>query len=287
MTVRALIAGLVLLAGQAAAEAPASSPVPPLRPTLQLAALPVEAAIGPADQALRTSPLPLRRPKTETFIEAVQTVSNPAGLSAPLSSPVPLARPDLSPISVSAALPGTVRRETAKGGSVCGVAAIKGKEIPPIRASVKGCGLAEGVRVTSVSGVRLSTPADIDCATAKALNGWVNDTLIPSVGSAGGGVAGLEIAASYVCRPRNNQKGNRISEHGKGHAVDISAIVLESGKAISVRQDWGSGKGGRILKKVRAAACGPFTTVLGPGSDRFHRDHLHFDTARGRGPYCR
>lgn len=204
-----------------------------------------------------------------------------------MSSLVPLARPDLSPISVSAALPATSRRETAKGGSVCGIPAIKGKEIPPIRASVKGCGLAEGVRVTSVAGVRLSTPVDIDCPTAKALNGWVNDTLIPSVGNAGGGVAGLEIAASYVCRPRNNQKGNRISEHGKGHAIDISAIVLESGKAISVQQDWGRGKGGRILKKVRAAACGPFSTVLGPGSDRFHRDHLHFDTARGRGPYCR
>lgn len=290
MTARALIAGLVLLAGQAVAQAPASSPVPPLRPTPLLATLPVEPTIALSNLALRTSPLPLRRPKIETVVQSVQTVSiikNPAGLSAPLYSLMPLARPDLSPISVSAALPATSRRKTAKGGLVCGIPAIKGKEIPPIRASVKGCGLAEGVRVTSISGVRLSTPVDIDCPTAKALNGWVNDTLIPAVGDAGGGVAGLEVAASYVCRPRNNQKGNRISEHGKGHAVDISAIVLENGKAINVQSDWGRGKGGRILKKVRAAACGPFTTVLGPGSDRFHRDHLHLDTARGRGAYCR
>jgi hypothetical protein len=97
----------------------------------------------------------------------------------------------------------------------------------------------------------------------------------------------LQVAASYACRPRNNQKGNRISEHGRGRAIDISAIVLANGTSITVLGDWGKGKGGKILKTVRAAACGPFTTVLGPGSDRFHRDHLHLDTARGRGHWCR
>jgi hypothetical protein len=134
--------------------------------------------------------------------------------------------------------------------------------------------------------VQLSTPAQIDCITAQALNNWVNGALVPSVGSAGGGVARLEIAASYVCRPRNNQRGNKISEHGRGRAVDISAITLENGQKISVLDDWGRGKGGRILKSIRKAACGPFTTVLGPGSDRHHRDHLHLDTARGNRLYC-
>jgi hypothetical protein len=28
---------------------------------------------------------------------------------------------------------------------------------------------------------------------------------------------------------------------------------------------------------VRQAACGWFTTVLGPGSDEAHHDHLHVD----------
>ena len=97
----------------------------------------------------------------------------------------------------------------------------------------------------------------------------------------------LQVAASYACRPRNNQKGNRISEHGKGHAIDVAAIVLENGQVISVLSDWGKGRGGKILKAVHRAACGTFSTVLGPGSDRFHRDHLHLDTARGRSPYCR
>jgi len=293
VTARALIAGLCLLAGQALADAPARSLVPPLRPMVGMT---TPAAMQVARSgALVRSPLPQPRPMDAGGDAALQPPGtmaraawiSPAGFSAPLVSPVPQPRPEFSPIPVAAALPASNRRTESGRGAVCGIAAIKGEEIAPIRASVEGCGLADGVRVTSVSGVGLSTPADIDCATAKALNGWVRDALLPAVGSAGGGVSRLDVAASYVCRPRNNQKGNRISEHGKGHAVDISAIVLESGKAISVQRDWGRGQGGRILKKVRAAACGPFSTVLGPGSDRFHRDHLHVDTARGRGPYCR
>jgi hypothetical protein len=34
-----------------------------------------------------------------------------------------------------------------------------------------------------------------------------------------------------------------------------------------------------VVDSVRAAACGWFTTVLGPGSDAEHTDHLHVDIA--------
>ncbi|MCX8508451.1 MAG: extensin family protein, partial [Rhodobacteraceae bacterium] len=78
-----------------------------------------------------------------------------------------------------------------------------------------------------------------------------------------------------------------VSEHGRGRAVDVAAIILANGQAISVLEDWGKGRAGRILKAVRAAACGPFTTVLGPGSDAFHRNHLHMDTAHTNLRYCR
>ncbi len=277
----ALILGLgaMLAPSLAGADAPVTSPLPPQRPAVAVApvATPSGSALAPAQ-----SQWPLAR----TARMAPQPPAPVSTLRAPLSSPLPPARPTGDLVYVSAPVP-DASRKPGKGASVCGVPAIKGKDIAPIAASAKGCGLTDGVRVTSISGVALSTPADIDCATAKALNRWVDQTLLPAVGNAGGGVAQLEVAASYVCRPRNNQRGNRISEHGKGHAIDISAIVLESGKAISVQRDWGKGQGGRILKKIRVAACGTFNTVLGPGSDRFHRDHLHFDTARGRGPYCR
>lgn len=95
------------------------------------------------------------------------------------------------------------------------------------------------------------------------------------------------MAAHYACRPRNNKRGAKISEHGKGRAIDLSALYLDKG-SITVLTDWGRGNKGRILSRLHEGACGPFGTVLGPGSDGYHRDHLHFDTARySGGPYCR
>jgi hypothetical protein len=94
--------------------------------------------------------------------------------------------------------------------------------------------------------------------------------------------------AHYACRTRNSVKGAKISEHGRGRAIDIAAFQLRNGSEISVLKHWGQGGNGKALSKIHRAACGPFGTVLGPKSDRHHRDHFHFDTARYRsGPYCR
>ena len=289
MTLR--LAGLALCliaaAGSATSGPVDRSPRPVPRPaTIAAAPIPLVAPV--------TSPRPHPRPGDVTP-EAARPEADaivPVLATVVLVSLRPRPRPETppSPILVSAAV---VRTQPVpeitlgRKGSVCGDPAIKGQSIAPIVAKLKGCGLEEGVNVTSIAGVKLSEAAVVDCATARALKDWVEGTLIPSVGTQGGGVDGLQVAASYVCRPRNNQKGNRISEHGRGHAVDIAAIVLQNGTVISVLEDWGKGRYGRLLKAIRKAACGPFTTVLGPGSDRFHRNHLHFDTAQGRGQYCR
>ncbi len=259
-------------------------------PPARAVAKPAAQRVAGTALAPLTSPIPtIPKLRLATAAPASAPMLGAPSRLAPLRSLVPPARPAGvdAPIAVVAAAPDPARKPKAEsGGSVCGIPGLKGHEIKPIKAKLKGCGLADGVEVTSVAGVRLSTPAQIDCPTAQALNNWVNGALVPAVGSVGGGVARLEIAASYVCRPRNNQRGNKISEHGRGRAVDISAIILENGQTISVLDDWGRGKGGRILKSIRQAACGPFTTVLGPGSDRFHRNHLHLDTARGNRLYC-
>lgn len=44
-----------------------------------------------------------------------------------------------------------------------------------------------------------------------------------------------------------------------------------------------------FLDAVRSAACGPFKTVLGPGTDADHATHFHFDMAarRNGATYCR
>jgi len=173
-------------------------------------------------------------------------------------------------------------------GSVCGVKSIKGEKLAPIPGRIRGCGISDPVRITSVDGVALSQASIMDCGTAKALNMWVKNGLKPTVGRLGGGVASLKIAAHYSCRTRNSQPGAKISEHGKGRAIDISAVNLKNGSSISVLKGWGNRTQGKLLKKMHRSACGPFGTVLGPNANSFHRDHFHFDTARYRsGSYCR
>lgn len=171
---------------------------------------------------------------------------------------------------------------------VCGETGIQGEATPAIPARLKGCGLSNGVKVTAVQGVALSTPVTIDCPTARALNTWVQTGVKPAVGQRGGGVVEIKVVAHYICRTRNNQPGARISEHGRGKALDIAGFSLKNGAQISVLTGWKDPAQGPILKSMHKAACGPFGTVLGPNANRFHRDHFHFDTASYRsGAYCK
>ena len=128
----------------------------------------------------------------------------------------------------------------------------------------------------------------MDCGTAKALTSWVIKTAKPALKRQGGGLSNLQIAAHYACRSRNNQPGAKVSEHGKGRAVDISGFQLRDGSTVTVLHGWTARGTAKVLRKMHRGACGPFGTVLGPEADRFHRDHFHFDTARYRsGSYCR
>ena len=79
-----------------------------------------------------------------------------------------------------------------------------------------------------------------------------------------------------------------MSEHALGNAIDIGEFVLNNGAVLNVERDWGNGRAGDALERIHESACGPFGTVLGPLSDRFHYNHFHFDTAKySSGAYCR
>lgn len=185
-------------------------------------------------------------------------------------------------------LRGRKARRAAERGKVCGDRDLQGEFVGRVPGKLAGCGLKDAVRVRSVSGVVLSQSSIMDCTTAKALKTWIEKGLVPAVKGHGGGVASLRVVAHYSCRTRNSQKGAKISEHGKGRAIDIAGIKLKNGNEISVLKDWSNGRKGRILHQSHKAACGPFGTVLGPNANRFHRDHFHFDTARYRsGSYCK
>lgn len=182
---------------------------------------------------------------------------------------------------------GAVTRPRASG-NLCGIRGVQGEVIPPITSAVAGCGVAAPVRVTHVDGIKLSQPSVLDCETTAALHRWVQTGVKPAFRRRGGGVAELRVAAHYVCRPRNHRPGAPVSEHGRGRAIDISGIILRDGTEINVLNDWRGSRHSNALRKMHRAACGPFGTTLGPGSDGMHEDHFHYDTARHRnGPVCR
>lgn len=292
MTTRraAAVTGIALFFGtMASADAPSSSPSPVSRP------LGMVVTANDDGSLLR----PTQKPKNIGAIAmtATQTAapSGPAALRAPdkpqfRSVPDKTAEPDLKLAAIAPAprlsSPGAITGMMGRG--LCGTTGLTGRPIPPIVSRVQGCGLPDGVEVTAVSGIPLSQPVEVDCATARSMQSWVDQGIIPAVAGMGGGLARIEIAGSYSCRPRNNQAGAQISEHGRGHAIDVSALVLRSGDVLSVARDWRT-RIGPVLQRVHDTACGTFDTVLGPNSDRFHQDHIHVDTAPGRrgGAYCR
>lgn len=299
---RGILASVVLCLGalSAAAEvAVAEVAVAPVRPVARPVAdtrVPLRPEPRPdvrAPEVARATVLPMLVAPAIASAEDVRPAARPGVIALKLhASPRPRMRPAsgperITPAAIVRSAPVPEATTGARARKVCGDPAIIGRKIPPIAARLKGCGLEDGVSVISVAGVALTQPVSVDCATAGALKDWVERGVKPAVGRKGGGVAAMQIAASYSCRPRNNQKGAKISEHGRGRAIDVSAVILVDGSAITVLKGWGTKAEGATLASMHKAACGPFSTVLGPGADRHHADHFHLDTAPGRGPYCR
>ncbi|SEG29758.1 Extensin-like protein C-terminus [Thalassococcus halodurans] len=248
---------------------------------------PVSRMLGEAPQkayVLR----PEMRPSNTPVLTAITAVTAPA-VMAPEVTEQAVARA-LRPNQRTKSLvkKAMAKKQARKKGAVCGDVDIQGEFVGFVPGRFKACGIQDAVKVRSISGVGLSQQALMNCRTAKALKKWVNKGMKPAVGKAGGGVKEIRVAAHYACRTRNNQPGAKISEHGKGNAIDISAFRLNDGSLITVLGGWRTQHQGPILKKMHKSACGPFGTVLGPNSDRFHQDHFHFDTAKYRsGSYCK
>ena len=126
------------------------------------------------------------------------------------------------------------------------------------------------------------------CETALQLARWLDGAVRPALSAAlpGEELAGVRQASAYVCRNRNNAEGGRISEHAFGNAVDIAGFSLKSGKELTIRPaEKEPTLEGAFQRTITAAACLYFTTVLDPGSDAAHQDHLHLDVKQRRGGY--
>ena len=295
--VRRICLWLILGATPAFAVAPETSPRPVPRPTT--AAAPVQEStvgliiISPDVPGVSRSPRPVPRGGIRR-IPVGELEFLTAEVDGVAVSPRPVPRPrDLVTTALRGALvaevaPAEPERRQTRRGSVCRNRAIRGEEIDDITGDLSGCEVRNPVRITEIDGVVLSQASVMDCDTAEALYEWIDEGIRPAIGMLGGGLASLNVVSHYSCRTRNSQPGARISEHGRGRAIDIAAFELRNGTVIDVEDGWGDNVQGRVLRNIHESACGPFRTVLGPEADQYHQDHIHVDVGRRSGSnYCR
>ncbi|WP_349365125.1 MAG: extensin family protein [Roseitalea porphyridii] len=167
---------------------------------------------------------------------------------------------------------------------------VRYRKVDPVDGD-NGCGFSPAYRVEAVGDVALgASGSTMRCETALAFALWIRQGVIPATrglsrearvaGGEGVRLTGIRHGPSYACRRRNNQPTGKLSHHAIGAAIDVTGFEFEGRGAIPVQPRAGRGTIEEAFQRaVRASACLSFSTVLGPGSDEYHDDHLHLDIA--------
>jgi hypothetical protein len=142
-----------------------------------------------------------------------------------------------------------------------------------------GCGGEDLVRLEAVvlpdkHLVSVKPAAILRCAMASAIADWIRTDMAPLAANLGSFISDLDNFNSFECRGRNRILGARLSEHGRANALDVRALKLANGQSISLT-DRTVSRG--LRESVLHSVCARFSTVLGPGSDWYHEDHIHLD----------
>jgi hypothetical protein len=210
------------------------------------------------------------------------------GLAFASDIPVPAPKPSQTNKPVEAIAPPPAKLETPPiGTSTCQselhALGVTFKPMPPVSDPI-GCSIADPVEVTALGpNIALAPAALLDCQTALKLSTFIRDDAQKiTISTLGSTIASITQASAYVCRTRHG--ATKLSEHAFGRALDIASFILSDKRIILVQDPPANeAKTKLYLDLVRAKACGPFTTVLGPGSDPDHALHFHFDLAPRKG----
>ncbi|MQV47362.1 extensin [Sinorhizobium medicae] len=239
----------------------------------------------PAAPAVETNPgfdpdLPPLTPAKNSAVEAKSGRALAPQRSAPAEESqqvafIPRARSPLSAPSHAGAMPGpevACRQRLKQLGVIF-------RDVPQIY-NGPSCGIDYPIELSGLSGDIAVKPAvKLNCQVTEAFAKWVKYELAPSSRYRyWSGVKTIKPLGGYSCRTMNSRRGNPMSEHSRGNAIDVGKFVLKNGKEIDVRRKGLFAFRERgLLKAVRSDSCKYFNTVLGPGSDPFHKDHFHFD----------
>jgi hypothetical protein len=158
--------------------------------------------------------------------------------------------------------------------------------LPPL-AGPGECGADDVVRLEMVvladkTRVAVTPPAILRCTLAEAIVHWVREDVAPALRSLGGALKTIDNYAAYDCRGRNRIVGAQLSEHGKANALDVRSLKLANGAVVGLTDPYVAKT---FRDGLRRSTCARFSTVLGPGSDGYHENHVHVDLAERRGGY--
>ncbi len=252
-----------------------------------------------AEQRMGTGRVQLRRGLAIVFATATVLVPvDPAdartrrarmpSFAAPLPEPRPIepapTQPASEPASPPAAeAPAAQEAEPDCGARLAAMGVVFSRPNRPVSADAR-CAIEDAVQLDHLRDgnavLRWPDRPVLACTAAERFAGFSRDAIKPMARAMlGGDLVALGTGNGFDCRPRNRQAGARLSAHGQGLAVDIAWFELEGRRRISVETP-GSDAERRFLGAVRRAACGWFTTVLGPGSDAAHANHFHLDAER-------
>ncbi|SHF21604.1 Extensin-like protein C-terminus [Kaistia soli DSM 19436] len=159
------------------------------------------------------------------------------------------------------------------------------------------CGIEQPLRVNAFESGVVSVGGSevvLGCMMTYTMEKWIRNAVQPAAQQRFGmPVTEILTMGTYSCRSRNNRHGDKLSEHAFANAFDVAGFRLADGRTIRVKSDWRNGDpvSQAFLRQTLISACDYFTTVLGPGSNRLHEDHIHIDLAHhnaaGTSRYCR
>ena len=154
---------------------------------------------------------------------------------------------------------------------------------PSPQRAVPSLGPMRGPNVTAaIMPAAVTPPATLACPLVSALDRWVTEGVQPAaLHWFGTQVTEIKQIGSYSCREMVGSGTSSMSEHAFGDALDIAGFTLADGRKITVKDGWhGTPEEQGFLHDAQLYACETFTTVLAPGYNVYHYDHMHVDLMR-------
>ncbi|GEO97960.1 extensin-like domain-containing protein [Methylobacterium haplocladii] len=148
------------------------------------------------------------------------------------------------------------------------------------------CTVASPLTVSKLgNGVTIGSPETMVCRLAEGLMRWTAQVQQIAEKELGDTLKGLTLGGTYVCRGQNHGAEAQLSEHAFANAVDVMGFTFGKRAPILVGPLPDGSKEAAFQAAVRTKACEHFTTVLGPGTDPQHANHLHLDERERKAGY--